>query len=84
MNLMLHAMTIVAALLFIGVSATMNALFLSSLGRTSLEVGLLAAVSIASDISKAVLPVLMLRSVLLRAWGNVAAAALLLLGVVAL
>ena len=30
MNLMLHAMTIVAALLFIGVSATMNALFLSS------------------------------------------------------
>ena len=33
MNLMLHAMTIVAALLFIGVSATMNALFLSSLGR---------------------------------------------------
>ena len=84
MNLMLHAMTIVAALLFIGVSATMNALFLSSLGRSALEVGLLAAVSIASDISKAVLPVLMLRSVLLRAWGNVAAAALLLLGVVAL
>ena len=77
-------MTIVAALLFIGVSATMNALFLSSLGRTSLEVGLLAAVSIASDISKAVLPVLMVRSVLLRAWGNAAAAALLLLGVVAL
>ena len=34
MNLMLHAMTIVAALLFIGVSATMNALFLSSLGRS--------------------------------------------------
>ncbi len=84
MNLMLHAMTIVAALLFIGVSATMNALFLSSLGRSSLEVGLLAAVSIASDISKAVLPVLMVRSVLLRAWGNAAAAALLLLGVVAL
>jgi hypothetical protein len=84
MNLMLHAMTIVAALLFIGVSATMNALFLSSLGRTMLEVGLLAAVSIASDISKAVLPVLMVRSVLLRAWGNAAAAALLLLGVVAL
>ena len=48
----------------------MNALFLSSLGRSALEVGLLAAVSIASDISKAVLPVLMLRSVLLRAWGN--------------
>jgi hypothetical protein len=42
-------MTIVAALLFIGVSATMNALFLSSLGRSSLEVGLLAAVSIASE-----------------------------------
>ncbi len=84
MNLMLHAMTIVAALLFIGVSATMNALFLSSLGRSSLEVGLLAAVSIASDISKALLPVLMVRSVLLRAWGNAAAAALLLLGVVAL
>ena len=52
MNRALHALTIFAALLFLGVSATMNALFLSSLGRTMLEVGLLAAVSLASDISK--------------------------------
>jgi hypothetical protein len=84
MNFALHAMTILAALMFIAVSAIMNALFLSSLGRTPLEVGLLAAVSLASDISKAVLPVLMVRAVWLRAWGNAAAAALLLMGVVAL
>lgn len=84
MDRALHALTIFAALLFLGVSATMNALFLSSLGRTMLEVGLLAAVSLASDISKGVLPVLMVRAVWLRAWGNAAAAVLLLIGVTAL
>jgi len=75
MNIVLTAVTIVAALTFIAVSATMNALFLSSLGRTPLEFALLAAVSLAADLSKAVL---------VRAWANVAAAALLLIGVTAL
>lgn len=84
MNFVLQTMTIIAALLFIGVSATMNALFLSSLGRTPLEIGLLAAVSLASDISKAVLPVLIARAVLLRAWVNVGVASIMLVGVTAL
>jgi len=81
MNAVLQGLTIIAALLFLGVSATMNALFLSSLGRSSLEIALLGAVSLAGDMSKAVLPVLMVRAVSLRAWGNAAAATLLLVGV---
>ncbi len=56
----------------------MNALFLSSLGCTALEAGLFAAVSIAADIAKAVLPVLIVRAMLLRAWLHGAGAALLL------
>lgn len=84
MTIILQVAVCFAAFLFIGVSATMNALFLSSLGRTSLEVALLAAVSVASDVSKAVLPVLIVRASLMRAWGNVGAAALMLIGVTAL
>ncbi len=73
-----------AALLFIGVSAAMNALFLSSLGRTALEAGLLASVSIAADMTKAALPVVLARAIALRAWGEVGAAALMLACVTAL
>ncbi len=73
-----------AALLFIGVSAAMNALFLSSLGRTALEVGLLASVSIAADMTKAALPVVLARAIALRAWGEAGAAALMLVCVTAL
>lgn len=72
------------AALFIAVSAAMNALFLSSLGRTPVEMGLLAAVSIGSDVVKAVLPVLVVRAVIARAWGHCAIAGLLLAIVVAL
>ena len=61
----------------------MNALFLSSLGRTPLEVGLFASVSMAGDIVKAVMPVVIVRAVLLRAWGHGAVAALMLLVAVA-
>lgn len=73
-----------AALLFIGVSAAMNALFLSSLGRTALEAGLLASVSIAADMTKAALPVVLARAIALRAWGEVGAATLMLVCVTAL
>lgn len=72
------------AALFIALSATMNALFLSSLGRTPVEVCLLAAVSFGSDVVKAVLPVLVVRAVIARAWGHCAIASLLLAIVVAL
>ena len=44
MNLLLLVAVALAALLFVAVSATMNALFLSSLGRTPIESRLLATV----------------------------------------
>ena len=84
MSLILQATVASAALLFIAISAIMNALFLSSLGRTPVEVGLLAAVSIASDMVKAVLPVLIVRAVIVRAWSHCAIASVMLTVVVAL
>lgn len=84
MTLLIQIAVLVAALVFITVSAAMNALFLSSLGRTPVEVSLLAAVSIAADIAKAVLPVLLARAILLRAWGYAAATMVMLVMVVAL
>lgn len=50
---------------FVGISAVINALFLSSLGRTSMEVTVFATLSVVADIAKAVLPLLML-----AAWRN--------------
>ena len=73
-----------AALIFVALSATMNALFLSSLGRTPLEAALLAAVSVAADIAKAMLPVVLMRAARLRAWLHVLAATAVLMVVVAL
>ena len=82
MTFLLHLAVLAAALVFVGVSAIMNALFLSSLGRTGIEIGLLAAISVAFDITKAALPVLLVRAVMLRAWGYVTATTLLLVLVV--
>ena len=73
-----------AAFLFVVLSATVNALFLSSLGRTAVEVTLLAALSIAADVAKAGLPVVVVRAALVRAWGHLAAATLMLALVIAL
>ncbi len=73
-----------AAALFIALSALMNALFLSSLGRSPLEVGLLAAVSLAADGAKAALPVVVVRSVRMRAWCHATAAVLMLIVVITL
>lgn len=84
MNHLLATAVILAALMFIAVSATMNALFLSSLGRTAIEAALLAAVSLGSDTVKAVLPVLIVRAVSIRAWWQAIAAALLLIVVMGL
>ncbi len=84
MSLVLQVTVASAALLFIAVSAMMNALFLSSLGRTPVEVGLLAAVSIASDMVKAVLPVLIVRAVIVRAWSHLAIASVMLTVVMAM
>jgi hypothetical protein len=83
MNLFLQGAVFLAALVFIAVSALMNALFLSSLGRTEVEVALFAAVSVAADIAKAVLPVLLARAIVLRAWGYAAVTSVMLLLVVA-
>ena len=68
-----------AAALFIGLSAMMNALFLSSLGRTSLEASILAALSVTADITKAALPVIIMRAASVRAWVHAAGASVLLL-----
>ena len=84
MSLILQATVASAALLFIAISAIMNALFLSSLGRTPIEVGLLAAVSVASDMVKAVLPVLIVRAIMIRAWSQCVIASVMLTVVVAL
>lgn len=73
-----------AALLFIVLSATVNALFLSSIGRTPVEIALLAALSIAADVAKAGLPVVAVRAALVRAWGHLIAATLMLALVVML
>lgn len=51
-----------AALVFITASATMNYLFASSLGKTAFEGLILGAVSVAADIIKALLPVLIMRA----------------------
>lgn len=82
MNQVLQAAVFLAAVIFVTVSATINALFLSSLGRTPLEAGLFASISLAGDLVKAVMPVLILRAILLRAWVQASVAALMLVIVV--
>ena len=84
MSIILTTAMALAAVLFIAVSAAMNALFLGSLGRTPIEVGLLVAVSIAADVVKAALPVVILRAIIVRAWLHTAIATLMLAVVVAL
>lgn len=68
MQHVLIGLAALAAVMFLLVSGTANSLFLSSLGKTALEVALLAALSIASDLAKAILPVVIMRAVMLRAW----------------
>ncbi len=70
MSSIIKGAVLAAALLFIAISASINALFLSSFGRSPLEAGLLTGISIASDVVKAVLPVVLVRSIALRAWGQ--------------
>jgi hypothetical protein len=84
MSVFLTLVMAMAALLFVALSATVNALFLSSLGRTPMEVGLLAALSIAADVAKAGLPVVVVRALTVRAWGHLISAALMLALVIAL
>lgn len=59
-----------AAVVFIAVSAAMNAIFLSSLGQTPTETTLLGAVSLAADLAKAVLPVVIVRAVMVKSWSH--------------
>lgn len=84
MSTLLTSALALAATLFIAVSATMNAIFLSSFGRTPVETALLVGVSIAADVVKAALPVVLARALLLRAWTHAAAATGMLLTVTAL
>ena len=84
MNGLLRLAVALAAVVFIAVPAAMNALFLSSLGRTSTEATLLSFVSIAADVMKAVLPILLARALLLRAHAQTAIAGTMLCAVVML
>lgn len=78
MSLFVQASIAIAAAVFIAVSAVMNAVFLSSLGQTAMEASLLTAVSIAADIAKAILPVLVVRAIAVRAWWHCATATVML------
>jgi hypothetical protein len=84
MTILIRLLVLGAALLFIVVSAGMNAAFLSSLGRTPLEAGMLGAVSVASDAAKVALPVVLMRALALRVWVHAGAAALMLIAVIGL
>lgn len=70
MSAIIKGTVLTAAILFIGISASINALFLSSFGRSPTETGLLAGVSIGGDLVKAVLPVVLVRTIVQRAWGQ--------------
>lgn len=84
MTVLIRTLVVGAALLFISVSAGMNALFLSSLGRTSLETWMLGAVSIASDAAKVALPVVLMRALAMRAFVHASVACLMLIAVIGL
>lgn len=84
MNLLLWTTAATAALIFVSASATTNALFLASLGRTDIEAGIYVAISVAADLAKVVLPVALARAVVARAWAQATLSALLLTGVIAL
>jgi hypothetical protein len=70
--------------MFIVGSATTNALFLSSIGRTSVEAWIYGGLSIAADLAKVVLPVAIALAVTARAWLQAGLAGMLLVGVIAL
>ena len=67
-----------AALAFVVVSGVMNALFLSSLGRSMSERALLAVVSVAADAATAALPILILWLWTRKAWTQLSLAVLML------
>lgn len=79
---LLRTMVVGGSAVFVGVSATMNALFLSSLGRTPREAALYGIVSVAADVVKAALPVILVRSLVLRAFWHAAGSGALLVIVV--
>lgn len=74
MTTLVKVVVLLAAGLFVGISASMNAAFLSIFGRTDLETSLLVGVSFAGDAVKAVLPVVVMRALLVRAWLHAALA----------
>ena len=75
----LSALAVLAALAFIAASGVMNAFFWAGQGHTQTEGYVLATVSVAGDLLKAVLPVLIGWAVISRRWGYVALAAPLFL-----
>lgn len=73
-----------AGVAFIVGSATTNAMFMASLGRTQIEVAILVVVSIAADMAKVALPVAIWRAIVRRSWFLACLASLLLAGVITL
>lgn len=73
-----------AAVIFIVGSATTNAMFLASLGRTATEAAVYAAISVAADLAKVVLPVAIGAAVVGRKWLIATLCGMLLAAVVGL
>jgi hypothetical protein len=84
MQRLVHVTIVAAAAIFISGSAATNALFLSSLGRTAGEAALFGSISVAADLAKVVLPVIVARAWARRLWWQGGLAALLLGAVIAL
>ena len=84
MTILVRVLVLGAALLFIMVSAAMNAVFLSSLGRTPIEATMLGLVSVASNAAKVALPVVLMRALTLRAWVHAGAAGVMLVAAIGL
>ena len=82
MTMIVRGVVLLAAILFIAVSASMNAVFLSSFGRTAVETTLLTGLSVSGDAIKAVLPVIIMRAVILRAWVHTTMAGFMLVVVI--
>lgn len=84
MRRLLWLTTALAATILIFGSATINAMFLASGGRTEVEAAVFAAVSVAADLAKVVLPVAITRAVIARQWLTMSLCGVMLAAVIGL
>lgn len=82
MQLPILVMGLLAAVLFMTTSMAINLVFLASIGRTTTEAVIFGAVSIAADLSKAILPVMLATAWMARRWCHVVLGSVMLIAVV--